>query len=183
MSEPIDVAVVCDRHLAGRIAKALRQASIHCSEFWPEDVIADSGGLPAPSPVVPGTVVAGAVGPFHVRVAPEDLSRARDVLLAAGLGEQVRSDAVAGDEAMREITRTGLQMHAVALLRFFCDRHVAAQIWPASSHRVLGLFETDQPPYRIMVPAEQLAAARELLSSPDAVGRRPRATPTRRPGL
>lgn len=80
MSEQIDLIVVHDRHLAGRIVKALKRAGIHYSEFWPEDVVADAGGLLRPSPVVPMTVVAGA-GPFHIRVAPEDLNKARDVLV------------------------------------------------------------------------------------------------------
>ena len=88
------------------------------------------------------------------------------MLLTAGLTEQAQSD-TAAEVSMREVTRTGLQMHAMALRRFFVDRHIAVQIWPASSHRVLGLFETDEAPYRIMVPIEQFAEARELLGRAD----------------
>ena len=165
--EEIDLAVVHDRRLATRIVKALRCAGVRCSEFWPEDVIMD-GGLPQPGRGVPtSTVVAGAVGPFHVRVAEEDASKARDVLLTGGLNEQVQSDTDALAESQREVTRTGVQMEALALRRFFVDRHIEVQIWPASSHRVLGLFETNDAPYRIMVPAEQFTEAEALLSRAD----------------
>ena len=166
--EEVDLAVVRDRQLATRIVKALRHAGVGCSEFWPEDVIMDGSGLPHPGPGVPTTtVVAGAVGPFHVRVAQEDLGKARDALMAAGLIEQVHSDAAALDESLREVTRTGVQMHAMALRRFFVDRHIAVQIWPASSHRVLGMLETHDAPYRIVVPSEQFAEAQALLGKAD----------------
>ena len=167
MVEGVDLVVVHDRKLAADIVKALEHAGILCSEFWPEDVIMDGGGLPQPARGVPTTVVAGAVGPFHVRVAEGELGKARDVLLTAGLTGRAQSDAVAGGESMREVARTGLQMHATALRRFFIDRHIAVQIWPASSHRILGLFETEEAPYRIMVPTEQFAEARELLGKTD----------------
>ncbi len=163
--EHIDLVVVGDRRLATRIVKALEQAGIPCSEFWPEDVIVDTGGRPAPAAAP--TVVAGALGPFHVRVAEHDLGRARDTLTAAGLAQQAQADAAPVDESMREVARSGLQMHALALRRFFADRGIAVQVWPARSHRVLGLFETDEAPYRIMVPVEQLAPAQELLSKSD----------------
>jgi len=163
--ELVDLVVVRDRRLAARIVKALGQAGLACSEFWPEDVVIAPGGMPA-APIAP-TVVAGALGPFHVRVAERDVARARDALTAAGLAQQVQADADTAAESMREVARTTMQMHAMTLRRFFADRGVAVQVWPARSHSILGLFETDQPPYRIMVPAEQLAQARELLSKTD----------------
>ncbi len=163
--ELVDLVVVRDRRLAARIVKALRQAGIACSEFWPQDVEIAPVGAPA-APIAP-TVVAGALGPFHVRVAERDLGQARDALIAAGLAQQAQTEADTVGESMREVARTGLQMHAAALRRFFADRRIAVQVWPARSHSVLGLFEADEAPYRIMVPAEQLAQARELLSKTD----------------
>jgi hypothetical protein len=166
--EQVDLVVVRDRKLATRIVKALRHAGVGCSEFWPEDVVMDSSGLPRPALGVPtSTVVAGAVGPFHIRVVEADLGKARDVLLTAGLTAQLQSDAAALDESLREVTRTGVQMHAMALRRVFVDRHIAVQIWPASSHRVLGMLETHDAPYRIMVPSEQFAEAQALLGKAD----------------
>ena len=166
MSEEVDLAVVTDHKLAERIAKALKQAGIACYEFWPEDVIVDGTGLLKPAPFVPPTTVVGGAGPFHICVAEEDLGKARDLLLGLGLTGQIQAEATA-DEAMREVARTGLQMHALALRRFIADRGVAVEIWPAGSHRVLGLFETHDAPYRIMVPAAQFAEAQALLAKTD----------------
>jgi hypothetical protein len=105
VSEQVDLIVVHDHKLAAEMVKALKHAGIPCSEFWPEDIILDGGGLPQPARRVPTTVVAGAVGPFHVRVAEGELGKAREVLLKAGLTERVQSEAAAGEGSMREVAR------------------------------------------------------------------------------
>ena len=161
VSEEVDVVVVADHALAEEICEALKHAGIHHVEFWPEHML-----LMRLNPRIDKAYPQDQIGPFHVRVREEDLGNAREVLLTAGLQGRADQEATP-QETMREVTRTQVRMHAFALQRFFADRHIAVEIWPAKRHSFLGLLETDEAPFRIMVPVNQLATAQELLGEAD----------------
>jgi hypothetical protein len=86
MSDDVDLAVVREHALAEKICEALSGAGIRF-DFWPEDILSDSIGLIGRGPFEPVFRTRGREprGPFHIRVAAEDLHDAQFVLLNSGL--------------------------------------------------------------------------------------------------
>ena len=87
MSEEVDLVIVHDHARSEEICQVLKQAGIHHVEFWPEDMLSDSIGLPGSGFMDPmfRTRARGPQGPFHIRVREEDLAAARLVLSSHGL--------------------------------------------------------------------------------------------------
>jgi hypothetical protein len=85
--EEVDLVVVTDHALSEEICRALKQAGIHHVEFWPEDILDPSIGIPGRGFMEPvfRTRAHAPGGPFHIRVREEDLHDAQVVLLNSGL--------------------------------------------------------------------------------------------------
>jgi hypothetical protein len=87
MSEEVDLVVVEDHVRAEEICEALKHAGIHHVDFWPEDILDPSIGIPGHGVMEPVFRVRAQEpqGPFHIRVREEDLAQAQLVLSRSGL--------------------------------------------------------------------------------------------------
>jgi len=89
MSDEVDLIVVDDHMLAERIIAALKHAGMRHVEFWPEDILSSSIGVPGAEHMAPvfSLKAHGPQGPYHIEVRQTDLARAQVVLLNSGLTE------------------------------------------------------------------------------------------------